>query len=437
MHLHNVNLHTMPSVEPPITDGEDAPPIAAPPIADAPPVTAGAAADDAASDEDSLSSEVSRHDTEGALTSEALRRAVDGAFDVDEGADDMNAPGEVEKLLTDDNETPPKERMKRTLFLAKTIGIDVDNDLAPFLEKNGKKSFTITKKMILQEIKRRDPRIKIKNTKNTTNESLMAVLPDLTDARDVTYIRTQYTMIRDNLLKGVTVDTPSVQRKGTDIMRVFLLINMLPDLRLAYSLSQTGSNREMLDAGETHMSKFLQLLVHYFNDPSLEVSTPCQPSLHYSFAEPIACNKGEFELTEMKAKKLISDSRRYLTTMINDWEKSGNGSNQRLDDSDDDLVFDLWGRFVPETCDGDDRANFLRHLPHYWLMVWHLCDEGDLLRFTCAQLRDDHTASSLSAPPSVSRGSGSARKLAQQTLELQKEIAESVKNIGRFVVWIS
>ena len=240
-------------------------------------------------------------------------------------------------MLNDENETPPKERTKRTLFLAKMIGIDVDTDLAPFLEKNGKKSITITKKMILQEIKRRDPRIKIKNKKNTTNESLMAVLPDLTDARDVAYIRTQYAMIRDNLLKGVTVETPSVQRKGTDIMRVFLLINMLPDLRRAYSLSQTGSNREMLDAGETHMSKFLQLLVRYFNDPSLEVSTPCQPSLHYSFAEPIACNKGEFELTEMKAKKLISDSRRYLTTMINDWEKSGNGSNQRLDDSDEIL----------------------------------------------------------------------------------------------------
>ena len=58
-----VNLHTMPSVELPITDGDDAPPIAAdaPPFAaHAPPITAGAA-DDAASDEDSLSSEVSRH----------------------------------------------------------------------------------------------------------------------------------------------------------------------------------------------------------------------------------------------------------------------------------------------------------------------------------------------------------------------------------------
>eukprot|EP00970_Alexandrium_tamarense_P017554 scaffold10060_cov73-Alexandrium_tamarense.AAC.1 len=109
--------------------------------------------------------------------------------------------------------------MKRMLFLAKMIGINVDTDLAPFLQKNGKKSIMITKKMILQEIKRRDPQIKIKNKKNTTNESLMAVLPDLTDARDVAYIHTQYAMIRDNLLKGVTVDMPSVQRKGTDIMR--------------------------------------------------------------------------------------------------------------------------------------------------------------------------------------------------------------------------
>ena len=100
VHLHNVNLHTMPSVEPPITDGEDAPPIAASPIADAPPVAAGAAADDAASDEDSLSSEVSRRGDERALTSEALLRAVDGAVDVDEGADSNRNNAETETVAT-------------------------------------------------------------------------------------------------------------------------------------------------------------------------------------------------------------------------------------------------------------------------------------------------------------------------------------------------
>ena len=78
----------------------------------------------------------------------------------------------------------------------------------------------------------------------------MAVLPDLTDARDVAYIRTQYAIIRDHLLNGASACTPTAQRKGTDILRVFLLISMLPDLRLAYSLSQTGSNREMLDKGK-------------------------------------------------------------------------------------------------------------------------------------------------------------------------------------------
>jgi hypothetical protein len=100
VHLHNVNLHTMPSVEPPITDGEDAPPIAASPIADAPPVAAGAAADDAASDEDSLSSEVSRRGGERALTSEALLRAVDGVVDVDEGADSNRNNAETENAAT-------------------------------------------------------------------------------------------------------------------------------------------------------------------------------------------------------------------------------------------------------------------------------------------------------------------------------------------------
>eukprot|EP00986_Skeletonema_menzelii_P019796 scaffold29150_cov371-Skeletonema_menzelii.AAC.1 len=231
-------------------------------------------------------------------------------------------------------------------------------------------------------------------------------------------------------------------------MRVYLLILKYGDLRRAYTLSQTASTREMLDAGETYMSRFLKLLVTYFNDSSKTVSTAAHPSLHSAFSEPIVCNKGDFELTEEKAKKLFADSRKHLTTMINNWERSGNGSNQQLvDDDDDENEFDadLWGRFDSEAAadheDGDDRASFLKHLPHYWLMVWQLCDEGDLLRFTCAQLRDEHSASSDTTPTPVSSGRGSssasARKLAQESYALQKEIASSVKDIGKAVAAFS
>eukprot|EP00970_Alexandrium_tamarense_P016090 scaffold6106_cov134-Alexandrium_tamarense.AAC.1 len=103
--------------------------------------------------------------------------------------------------------------------------------------------------------------------------------------------------------------------------------------------------------------------------------------------------------------------------------------------------------FDPGTCDGDDRSNFLRHLPVYWLMVWHLCDEGDLLRFTCAQLPKEHSASSEVTLGSVARARGTssasttahktAQKTAQQTYDLQKELVSTVKDIGKAVAKFS
>lgn len=386
---------------------------------------------------------------EGSLSTDALLEGITHGNEDDASV----TPGEVELSANDDSIVAPNERTKHFIFLAKTIGIHVEHDLKDVMSRPGnKKLVKFTKAMLYSEIKRRNPSAKV-NKNNTQVQDMWTILPALTDERDINYIRARYASIREGLFAAVRaeeVEESVARRQGTDVMRVFLLILKHADLRRAYMLSQDPSNREMLDAGETHMSNFLKLLVRYFNDPSKTVSTPCQASLHSSFSEAILCNKGDFELTEEKAKKIIADARRHLTTMINDWEKSGNGSNQqRLEDDDEeqDIDMDLWGRFDADaaleaaiekgddTNDGDDRANFLKHLPQYWLMVWHLCDEGDLLRFTCAQLRKEHGASSDSTPSDVSRAGGktSARKLAQQTYDLQKQIAASVRDIGRAV----
>ena len=394
------------------------------------PTNTGVTNDADASDEDSL-------------CTAALSREID--------EDAANAPGKVEEMLTDDKEVPPKERVKMICFLAKTIGIDVHSDLDEVVKRPGdKKLLDFPVRMLIKELDRRG--IKVKNKKKVKAPELWAKLPDLTDEKDVNYIRARYASTRDTLLAKIreAEAVPSVaQRKGTDVMRVYLLILKHADLRRAYALSQNASTREMLDAGETYMSRFLKLLVLYFNDSLKTAATPANPSLHSSFSEPIVCNKGNFELTEEKAKKLFADSRKHLTTMINNWERSGNGSNQKLvgdgDDEDNEFDFDTWGRFDAEAAaeheDGDDRANFLRHLPHYWLMVWHLCDEGDLLRFTCAQLCDEHSASSDTTTTPVTHGRGasssSARKLAQESYALQKEIAASVKDIGKAVAAFS
>ena len=195
----------------------------------------------------------------------------------------------------------------------------------------------------------------------------------------------------------------------------------------------------MLDAGETFLSEFIDYIVSKHNDPSVVYSTPSQPSLHSYFARPIVCcHVPDFVLTAEKVKKIIADTRRHVTDMVMRWERSGNGSNQLIDEEDSNgaVDYDLWGRFDPETMDGDDRGNFLGTRPHHWLMVWHLCDEGDLLRFTCAQLRDEHSASSSATPSVISRGNSntlSARGFAQKQFELTKQIAKSVKDISKAV----
>ena len=92
-----------------------------------------------------------------------------------------------------------------------------------------------------------------------------------------------------------------------------------------------------------------KLLEQYFNDASITVSSQIPPSLNSlnsSFSDPSVCNKGDYELTEEKAKEILEKARRRLTTIINNWEKSGNGSSQHhLDDEDEEqeIDYDLCG----------------------------------------------------------------------------------------------
>ena len=89
----------------------------------------------------------------------------------------------------------------------------------------------------------------------------------------------------------------------------------------------------MLDAGETFLSEFIDYIVSKHNDPSVVYSTPSQPSLHSYFARPIVCcHVPDFVLTAEKVKKIIADTRRHVTDMVMRWERSGNGSNQLIDE---------------------------------------------------------------------------------------------------------
>eukprot|EP01082_Thalassiosira_pseudonana_P005130 g4770.t1 g4770 contig16:314033-315247(+) len=281
-----------------------------------------------------------------------------------------NTPLGGGQVVENDVDTPPDNRIKFIIFLAKTIGIDVENDLKDIADRRGKKKLVqFTKTVLYREILPRDPNAKV-NKSNTSLDAMWKLLPALTDERDVMYIRSQYSSIRQRLVQDVEETDQSIaRRQDTDVWRFFLLIPKFQDLRRAYTYSQTPSHREMLDGRETYKSRFLKLMVQYFNDSNISVSTPSQPSLHSCFSEPILCDKGDFELTEEKAKKILGDSRRHLTTMINDWERSGNGSNQQRLDEDvfDELGdFDAWGRFDPGSSKQKFYSTSYGSVTDYW-----------------------------------------------------------------------
>eukprot|EP01082_Thalassiosira_pseudonana_P009270 g8322.t1 g8322 contig29:251386-252009(-) len=111
--------------------------------------------------------------------------------------------GQVQLYVENDVDTPPDNRIKFIIFLAKTIGIDVESDLKDIADRRGKKKLVqFTKTVLYREIMRRDPNAKV-NKNNTSLDAMWNLLPALTDERDVVYIRSQYSSIRQRLVEDV------------------------------------------------------------------------------------------------------------------------------------------------------------------------------------------------------------------------------------------
>ena len=105
--------------------------------------------------------------------------------------------------------------------------------------------------------------------------------------------------------------------------------------------------------------------------------------LHDDFAEAIDCDVGEFQLTPDKCKDIMSTMKKKIRRIVNDYSKSGNGSDMAKFDGDtdeegeeiedgDDESGPVKGHFNQERSirraarrgitlvNGDDRRNFLK-----------------------------------------------------------------------------
>ena len=76
--------------------------------------------------------------------------------------------------------------------------------------------------------------------------------------------------------------------------------------------------------------------------------TTAYPSLYSDFVAPILCKKGDYTITPVKAKEIVSNIRHILKKMIVNYEESGQECMSKYDDAAD------WGNFNIELCNGND-----------------------------------------------------------------------------------
>jgi hypothetical protein len=142
-------------------------------------------------------------------------------------------------------------------------------------------------------------------------------------------------------------------------------------------------------------------------------------SCHYDFMEEInigydACL--EFvRATPTKVKDKLAKMKTDLTTIIEKWERSGQGDGGIMEEKDDDdedpEILDQvnadpqeqvnWGRSKGRTGAFDCRESFLGPNPSYLLYFWDVLDKTDLFNTTMNRLSDDIGVSSPNQVPGI------------------------------------
>ncbi|KAL9191592.1 hypothetical protein ACHAXT_001298 [Thalassiosira profunda] len=373
--------------------------------------------------------------------------------------EEVAAAPSLQSFVEDDSNVPPSKRMAYMMMLClrniEGFNPQEDHPYSEFFNRNGFKSrFKPTKAMIVQELKRRD-RDARPNTSNNTVEMLMRRIDPFEDGADKEYVTRMEGEYRQQLLNQLQQESeeagnavPRFQMRPDDRLRVALMFD-IDDIYEAYMRSQDCLNRMEIDAGMSGAgADFHAMAVEQLNDREWVPECEAAPTLHSDFAYRRAVPRGDFEWTPEKLKKYIGDVRRNLSDMIRRYEISGNGSNQAThDDGDNEDAIEseeeTWGRFNAErarrvaerrgeqdveTSGGDDRANFLRHLPVDWLYTWHAFDQRGLLHFTCVRLAQGQAANSHESPAPTARPR--SNRLNDQMARNQREMLTSVQDIG-------
>ena len=378
----------------------------------------------------------------------------------DEHGDEQQADSapSLQQYIEDDSKVAPEKRMTYVFMLSYQNVADFNPQInipySDFVNRPGyKRFFKYSKAMIIQELKRRTPTTR-PNSNNNSVEQLMAKLVPLDNETDKQYIIAKEGEYRETMIgqrreemEEAENNAPSARITPDDRLRFACLFDD-EYIFESYMRSQNCLTRSELDAGRSGAgTEFREMAVEKLNDEEWAPRLAATPSLHPDFAQPRTLVKGDYVWTTDKVKTFLNDVRRNLTSMIERYERSGNGSNQAALDGDTEEGGDAdanWGRvrqvFIAAegeaTIDGDDRANFLQHLPVEYLYLWDTFDKHNLLRFTCARLSQANSASSHRTPQSTSsrtRARSNQASNEQQIQHRQQQMVDTLRNMGRSI----
>jgi hypothetical protein len=201
---------------------------------------------------------------------------------------------------------------------------------------------------------------------------------------------------------------------------------MEDSVRLAYLDIHKAKDRAELDGRNSSKRPpdFFELAAELYNNQTFETIANRYPSLHQDFTHfIISFGKDAPYVKPQKIREKWSDVRGKLVVMVKNYEKSGNGSGNRMETENDSGSISSF-----RLTDDNDRQNFLGNNKPHLLYFWQLLEEYDLLDNTLAVIPPDISATSESVPETVYTTPATKKaKVSEEYLDSQQSFQSDVK----------
>ena len=175
------------------------------------------------------------------------------------------------------------------------------------------------------------------------------------------------------------------------------------DVQEAFLNRNEWGDRQAIDArnSTSRADTFEEICCQKFNDHNFSPDTFTYPELHEDFRNSITLHGSSAPVaTPSKIKEKLGSARCNVLRVINDWERSGNGSGQRAEADEEfghvseDQLWRSPGDNEEEFMDGDNRKNFLRDLKPHILYCWQIFDDFYILQNSLSVIPAEFSASS-------------------------------------------